>query len=133
MPFAVAAAAVTAAATIYTSNRQRKEQRRAQRIENKRRRAAARRDAQQAIGESLIQRADVVQAGANQGVSGASTLLGAVGSIQSQTASGLAFAEQNNQYITAANQRMARASEWAALGQDIRAVNSAIQSSSRSG
>ena len=129
MPWAVAAAVVTAASTVYTGRKQRKEQRRAQRIENKRRKLEARRQAQSMISEGLIQRADVVQSGANQGVSGASTVLGAAGSIQSQVSGALAFAEQNNQYITAANQRLARAAEWRQLGQDIQAVNQAFQSS----
>lgn len=125
MPMAAVAIAV-GAATVYTSERARQDQKRASRIENKRRRAASRREAQQKIGEAFFQRQDVVQGAANQGVMGASTVQGATGSIVSQMGSGLAFAEQNNQFITAANQRLAQAQQWQALGNNIQTMGSAF-------
>lgn len=116
MPWAVAAAV---AVTAYTGERARQDQKRASRIENNRRRAQSRREAQQKIGEAFFQRQDVVQGAANQGVLGASTVQGATGSIVSQMGSGLAFAEQNNQFITAANQRLAQAQQWTSLGNNV--------------
>lgn len=129
----IAVAAVTAAATIYTTERARQDQKRAARIENKRRRAQSRREAQQKIGEAFFQRQDVVQGAANQGVLGASTVQGATGSIVSQMGSGLAFAEQNNQFITAANQRLAQAQQWGSLGNNIQAIGSAVMSAMSAG
>lgn len=128
MPFTVAAAVVGAAATIYTGNKARGEQRRARSIENRRRRNEARREALLSAEDALIQRQGIVQAGENQGVGGASTVAGGTAAIQSGLGGALGFAEQNNQFITAANQRMARASEWLALGETINTVTSAVSS-----
>lgn len=127
MPVAVVAA-VAAVGTVYTAERARQDQKRANRIENKRRRAQARREAQDKVGEAFFQRQDVVQQAANQGVLGASTTQGALGSIGSQLGSGLAFAEQNNQFITAANQRLAQAAQWTALGNNIQTIGNAVTS-----
>ena len=128
MPVAVAAAVVGAAATIYTGNKARGEQRRAQAIENRRRRNQARRDALLSAEEALMQRQGIIQAGENQGVSGSSTVAGGTAAIQSGLGGALGFAEQNNQFLTAANQRMARASEWLALGESVNAITSAVSS-----
>lgn len=128
MPVAVAAAAIGAGATLYTANRARKDQRRAQAIENRRRRNEARREALLSAEQAIIQRQGIIQAGENQGVSGASTVAGGIAAIQSGLGGALGFAEQNNQFLTAANQRMARASEWLALGETINTVASAASS-----
>lgn len=100
---------VTAVSGAAKQESARKDRKKAMRIQERRRKLQQQRQVQQAIRQAQIQRAALIAASAAQGVQGSSAVIGAAGSIQSQTGGSLGFAQQTFDLRQQAASRLASA------------------------
>ena len=91
---AVVIAAVGLISSADSCKQARTHQKRARKIQAGRARLEASRQAMETLREAQVKRAQIIQQGANQGVSGSSVVAGAAGSVQSQASSNISFAQQ---------------------------------------
>jgi len=91
---AIYTAVVLAAASVFESQKSRKDARKARMVREKSNRLQSGRQAVEQVRQAQIARADIIQAGENQGVGGSSAVIGGAGSVQSQAGSNIGFAQQ---------------------------------------
>lgn len=94
----------------------RKEQKKARAIDEKRLKLQSQRQAVEQIRQGQIARAQIIAQGEAQGAGGSSAVIGGAGSVQSQTASNVAFAQQIFQLQQLARQRLDKAQDFAFRG-----------------
>ena len=80
--------------SLQQSRQARKQTKKANRLDERRAKLQATRSAVESIRKSQVARAQIVQAGENQGVGGSSAVSGGVASIASSTAGNIGFADQ---------------------------------------
>lgn len=94
---------------MFSRNRARKHRKVAQKYQRRMQILQRKREAREALRQGMIQRAEVVQGGINQGVGNSSAVQGAVSSIQSQTADNIFFASRMMQLSNKAQHRLNKA------------------------
>lgn len=92
----------------FSGHQKRQEKRKLRQIEQKRSRLEQSRQAVQTLRQSQVERAKLLQLGANRGVSESSGVQGGLGSIQSQTGANIGFANQIFSLNQQAGQRIAQ-------------------------
>lgn len=109
--------------SLYEGRRSRKMQERAMKIDERRAKLQSMRSSVQQIRQAQMARADILQMGENQGVSGSSGVAGGMASAQSQATGNIAFAQQifglqqsYNRMRSAANAHSFNASAFNQLG-----------------
>lgn len=107
----VAAVAVGGAAV--ENRKSRKEQRKARKIQSKQENLKVTRAAAEQVRQAQIARAQIIQAGENQGVGTSSAVAGGAGSVQSQAGGNLAFTQQLFSLQQQANRRLLAADKYA--------------------
>lgn len=85
---------LTLGLSLQQSRQARKQTKKAERLDERRSKLQASRSAVESIRKAQVARAQILQAGENQGVGGSSAVAGGVASIASSTAGNLGFADQ---------------------------------------
>ncbi len=101
------------AGSLYSSRKARKQQKRAQQIQMKSAKLQSARQAVQQVRGAQIARAQILQAGENQGVGGSSGVMGGAGSATSQAGGNIGFANQLFGMQQSAQRLMQSANTWA--------------------
>jgi len=114
---------VGAVGSLYSARKARKQQKRAMQIQQKSAKLASARQAVQQIRQSQIARAQILQAGENQGVGESSGVLGGAGSATSQAGGNIGFANQLFGLQQSAQRLMQSANTWSGRASGIAQIS----------
>jgi len=115
-----------AALDVQQARQGRKQRKKANAITQKQARLQAGRQAIEQVRQAQIARAQVIQQAESTGAGDSSAVAGAVGSIQSQAGSNIAFAQQLFSLSQQANNRLQKASDFEANSKAITKLKSTI-------
>ena len=118
----MAAAGVGIAGSIYASEQSRKQSKKASRAQRRMQARENQRQQLAQIRQSKIASAQIMQAGANTGTSGASSVQGGMANVQMQSAQNVSFLTQMDNMQQAVQRRQEKAAQYAGLADTFQAA-----------